>query len=67
MVEHRTLNLYELQQRRIRSAGRGDYGRNDYGRNEYPRNDFLRDMGARGLQISTTADMLGELVSNSKK
>lgn len=29
--------------------------------------DFLRDMGARGLQISTTADMLGELVSNGRK
>jgi nicotinamidase-related amidase len=29
--------------------------------------DFLRDMSARGLQVSTTADMLPELVANSHK
>lgn len=29
--------------------------------------DFLRDMAARGLQISTTSDMLGELVANGRR
>lgn len=29
--------------------------------------DFLRDMGARGLQLSTTAEMLGELVANGRR
>lgn len=29
--------------------------------------DFLRDMAARGLQISTTTDMLGELVANGRR
>lgn len=29
--------------------------------------DFLRDMGARGLQVSTTADLLGELVANGRR
>ncbi len=29
--------------------------------------DFLRDMGARGLQISTTAEMLGELLANGRR
>lgn len=29
--------------------------------------DFLRDMAARGLQISTTADMLAELVANARR
>ena len=28
---------------------------------------FLRDMKARGLQVSTTADMLGELVANGRR
>lgn len=29
--------------------------------------DFLRDMSARGLQVSTTRDMLSELVANGRK